>query len=153
MHRRIGLGTSFFLVSAALVLDGISLLAAFVPGFGIVVAVFAYVLFFLWFALLGVRFMSGQKALRKVGSMAAGFIAEALPLIGALPAITMSVVLIILITYAEDKKAARKQAAQLKIQEAKAARMRNRHDWSWRQDDAAERRAANDNATEEEEAA
>jgi|GEM_PF-6589739 len=148
MRSRISFVTAFFLIATAVTFDLIGGLAAFVPGLGTVVAVFAYILFFLWFALLGVQFMSGKKALQKLGTMAVGFIVEALPFLGALPALTMSVILIVLITYAEDKKAAAKRAAQLKAEQGRSAQQRNRHDWSWRGDDAASRQAANDNAPE-----
>lgn len=115
MEQRISSVTAFFLIGAALIFDGISFLLTPLIGLGIIVTIFAYITFFIWFALLDVKFMSGKRAFQKLGTMGGTAIIDALPVIGGLaPAITVGVAIIIVITYLEDKEKAAKLAAKKK---------------------------------------
>jgi hypothetical protein len=128
MQPRIGFVTAFFLIATAAVFDGLSFLLTPLIGVGTIVTVFAYILFFVWFALLGVQFMSGKKALQKLGTMGGTAIIDALPVIGGLaPAITVGVVIIIVITYIEDKENAAKLAAKKKASQHAASANRPSH--------------------------
>jgi len=118
MRSRISFVTGLFLIATAAVFDGVSFLLTPLLGLGSIVTVFAYILLFVWFALLGVQFMSGKKALQKLGTMGGTAIIDALPVIGGLaPAITVGVIIVIIITYFEDKEEALKLAAKKKAEQ------------------------------------
>jgi len=111
-RQRISVPVALLMVALALIFDGLQDLALFVnviPAVGTVIdfifsemiAWLAAIIFFVWFAVLGVNY-GGKKAALKLLISLSSFIVELIPLIDALPAITVGVVSLIIITRAED---------------------------------------------------
>ena len=103
MQERIGPVTKFFLIATSAGFQLVGIATGFVPGLGTIWEWFGYIVFFVWFAILGVSFMSGKGALKKLGAMGGGLIVDSLPGIGSLPAQLVSVIIVVLITQKEDK--------------------------------------------------
>ena len=83
--------TATLMVATALFFDGIqALLALFMIGLILnrFVSLFAWLTFFVWFAVKGVKFVSKPKNLVVFGG---GTLCEIIPVISALPAWTLSI--------------------------------------------------------------
>ena len=109
VHDRIGIISAFFIVSTAVVMYGIGFLLA-LTGIGEIATeildIGLSILFFFWFALLGVSYFSGRSA-AKLGVMGVCTLVEAIPFINALvPALIIETITIILITRKEDREKA-----------------------------------------------
>lgn len=130
VHYRIGMVSAFFIVSVAVVFDAVGFLLM-LTGLGEIVTEFigicGSVIFFIWFLLLGVGFMSG-KASSKLGIMGAGALIEAIPFLnGFSPTFVIETVSLILITRSEDreKAEAEQQKKSKEISSRQNAEQRN----------------------------
>lgn len=107
MKQRIGNVTAFLMISMAVIFDAVQFLLNFIPGLGQIAGLFITFLtatiFGLWFLLLGVSYFGGKKAGLKMTAAFGSVITELVPIVSALPAITMGVVVIIIATWAEDR--------------------------------------------------
>lgn len=118
--RHISKPVAGIMVTAAVIIDcaqfAINLVPVLGQFFGLMLSFIGFVSFLVWFALLGVNFFTGRKAGLK---MMAGFgatIVELVPLVQALPALTMGVAVTIIASWledAEDKEAALKKSRDL----------------------------------------
>jgi hypothetical protein len=120
VQYRIGAISGFFTVATAVVMYGIGFLLA-LTGIGEIateiIDICLSILFFFWFAFLGVGYFEGRAAL-KLSIMGACTLIEAIPFINALvPALVGETVSMILITRKED----REKAAADQEKRAKAA--------------------------------
>jgi hypothetical protein len=110
--------TAFFLISTAVLFDAAQFLVAFIPFVDIVLdwllGAFAACVFGVWFLVLGVNYFQGKKALAKIITMFSSVVIELVPIVDALPAITLGVVTLIFLTWAEDRENAKEalQSAQ-----------------------------------------
>jgi len=95
---------------ALLILLGIGL------ALGTIITVVAYLVFWIWFMLLGVSFAANPKKLLTVGI---GGIGEALPIFNFLPAFTAMIATVVFMTKAEDKGGVVGKAASLAQGKAK----------------------------------
>lgn len=71
------------------------------------VTAFAVCMFAIWFLILGVNYFSGRKAAAKMASVIGTAVIEFIPVINALPSITIGVLAIALVSRSEDRLAAR----------------------------------------------
>lgn len=110
--QRINIPVAVLLIGTAFLFDAVQDVAFFanvVPGIGTAVAFIvsefiawlAAAVFFIWFSLLGVRYSDKNFALKLLLSMAA-FVVELIPLLDILPAITLDVVVLVVLTRIED---------------------------------------------------
>jgi hypothetical protein len=87
--------TKILMVGTAIFFDVVQLLVNFIPGIGQVLAVlvniFAQMTFWLWFTMKGVKYNSGKR----LGAFLGGFLLELIPILDALPGITIEVVAIL----------------------------------------------------------
>lgn len=132
-ERKIGNGAAVAIIGIALIIDGIQALLT-LTVVGSIVATFVTFIagfgFFLWFTLLGVKYLGkegGKKALIGLASL----IAELVPFVNALPATTAGVLGIILTERAKElkqekgslgKQDVRKLAAMARYARMRAAR-------------------------------
>lgn len=104
--KRISGVTAFFMVLVAASIDGLQFVLAFVPGLDVVadfmLGALAAMIFGVWFAIVGVNYFSGKKAGQKIAALFGTSITELIPLLDALPALTIGVITIIVQTRAED---------------------------------------------------
>lgn len=112
-HQRIGNTTAVMMICVALFFDALQILAT-VAVIGVVigplVSLFAFLTFFTWFKIKGIPFVAGRK---RVGVWVLTGLAEFLPLLGAIPAVTLGIIAVILITKAEDKALSEERQQQL----------------------------------------
>jgi len=84
------------MISVALFFDIIIALINLIPVAGqiisMVIGAVAYAIFFLWFAMKGVRLMTPKK----IAAMGTGLLISIIPIINVLPAVTASVILTII---------------------------------------------------------
>lgn len=101
--------TYAFMVAFAVVCDGIQIILT-LTGLLILVAdlvtFMAGVGYWLWFKILGVKYASGKKARTKIITAASSIVVEAVPLLSALPMLTVGVVSMANASRAEDREAA-----------------------------------------------
>lgn len=87
--------TAAFMIMVALIFDAIQALINLIPIIGQVlsffVSVFSFLTFYVWFKMNNVSFSNSKRALKFGG----GMILEAIPVLNALPALTLSVFMII----------------------------------------------------------
>lgn len=103
--RTIGNITAGLMIATALLFDGIQALltmSVFLLPFAYFFTFLGWIIFFLWFAILGVRYAGdgGRKLLAAFASV----IVELTPVISALPGITAGVIGIIVQTRIEDAR-------------------------------------------------
>jgi|GEM_PF-6830794 len=105
---RINFLWAFFLVGVALLIDALQglldLLGTIIPGLFIVpwfMSGAAFILFFLWFKLLHVNYLD-RNASTKLFIMLASAVVELVPLVNMIPAITLGVVSLIVVSRMED---------------------------------------------------
>lgn len=118
---KIGNGNAAALIAAAIAVDGVqALLAAtvFASVLASLITFGAAFGFWLWFMILGVKY-DGKKALTGLGSV----VAELVPMINALPAMTAGVVMTIILDRLEAKKAVYGSGARDAAVVARFARM------------------------------
>lgn len=109
LKLRIGYITAFFMISLALIFDGLKLLIDFITV-GLLgwivnpfINIFAQLTFWFWFTFLGVSFMKSSKLQgTKIASMVIPSFLGLLPWIGDLPYWTSGVIMNIAVVYAED---------------------------------------------------
>jgi len=86
---------AFIMVGVALCFDAIVFFINFIPLLGqiagMIIGFVAYLTFWLWFMLKGVRMMTPKRA----AAMGTGFLISLIPLLNMLPEITISVVITI----------------------------------------------------------
>jgi hypothetical protein len=96
------------MLALALVFDGLQALVTLVPVLGqalsIMLTIIAVTSFGLWFAIKGVSYFSGRKAGLKIAATLGSTVAELIPFIQALPAISLSVLVVIMASRLEDKE-------------------------------------------------
>jgi hypothetical protein len=73
------------------------------------VTVFAGMIFFVWFLILGINYFSGKKAAAKVGTILSTSVLEFIPILNALPTITIGVITIALVSRMEDRMSAKER--------------------------------------------
>lgn len=104
--KRVGTIAAFFMLATAITFDALQFFLTFIPFLGVVINIFITVLaamiFWLWFLLLGVSYFSGKKMGLKLAAAMGGLIVELVPIIDALPAITVGVTVVIIATRLED---------------------------------------------------
>ncbi|HPN89632.1 MAG TPA: hypothetical protein PLK22_02395 [Candidatus Paceibacterota bacterium] len=104
LKLRINLITGTIMVLVALLYDGVQALIDFISVGTIgwltnpLISFWSFLTFFFWFKLKGLSFMRPNKALTMGGS----YFLEVVPLLNSLPTITLGVVIMLGITYAED---------------------------------------------------
>ena len=127
-------GTAALVDSGQFVLNLIPVLGQFM---GLMMSFIAFIGFVLWFALMGVNFIAGRRAGMKMMAAFGTTIVELVPLVQALPAMSMGVAITIIASWLEDtadkEDALRKSKALAQIsntrneeQRAKIERMRAR---------------------------
>ncbi len=103
---RIGFVATLLLLVVAFILDALQFLLLFIPGLNVVfeflITVIALAVFGIWFLILGVNYFSGDRTGAKVISMLSSSVVELVPLLDALPGITLGVWGIISATKKED---------------------------------------------------
>lgn len=127
MKDKINLGVAFLLVAVALILDGIQFLLTLTVIGSIaspILTVFAWTLFFIWFAMLGVNYFDKDGAVRLFTALAS-IVTEMIPVINALPAITLGVVALI---YQHNRKVAKQERTRSRPQQPRAANDNRRED-------------------------
>lgn len=106
VEYRVSNTTAGFIIAVALLCDGAQFLLNFIPAIGQMlswlITFSALAVFALWFALLGISYFSGKKASSKVLSLLSATVVEMVPIINAVPAITMGVIGVIVASRAED---------------------------------------------------
>lgn len=104
-ERRISKPTAAIMVSTALFFDLIGLLLNFIPFIGWIIIwilnVIIWLILFFWFKIKGVKY-SSKRALNLGG----GLLLEMIPILDALPAWTLAVILMIRSSWKEDKESA-----------------------------------------------
>ena len=87
--RRIGSMQSMLMIGVAVAFDAVNILLFAFFGVGVLVnrftAIFAFMTYFLWFALNGVSFLTGKKSTQKMVRFFGASVGEAIPVIGSLP--------------------------------------------------------------------
>ena len=104
--RRIGTITAVFMVTLAVIIDLVQFLlnlTVFLALASLYLTFLAASIFGIWFALLGVSYFSGKKSGLKMIAAIGGLFTELVPFINALPATTVSVIAVILISKVEDR--------------------------------------------------
>lgn len=83
--------TAAFMIIVALIFDGVQALVNLIPVIGQVlsffISIFSFLTFYVWFKMNGVSFSKPKKVLRFWG----GAFVEAIPILNVLPALTLSV--------------------------------------------------------------
>lgn len=92
-HGELGGVTFILMLIVALFFDGIQALFQLIPVAGqilaMIIGLLAYLTFFLWFMLKGQRFLTAGKIIAMTGTL----FVEIIPIVNALPAWTLSIVL------------------------------------------------------------
>lgn len=111
--RKIGNVTAAFMIGAAILFDALQFLVTFlhlIPAVGNAAAValawfitvLATATFGVWFALVGVNYFTGKGAGKRFLIVLSATVVELVPIIDAVPAITLGVVFLILQTRLEE---------------------------------------------------
>jgi hypothetical protein len=104
--QRISVVTGIFMIAIAFIIDAAQFLVVFIPGVDVVLDFFlgilAIMIFGVWFFLLGVNYFSGSKSGTKLATMLTTAIIEAVPLVDALPGLTLGISTLIWATRKED---------------------------------------------------
>lgn len=104
---RVSAITLFFMIMISIVLDGVQfLLTLTVVGalFAWLVTALAMCIFGVWFLLLGINYFSGRKAGLKMASMFSSVVIELVPILSALPGITIGVLGVVAASRLEDRE-------------------------------------------------
>jgi hypothetical protein len=96
---RINLLNAASLVTFAIFADIVGAIISLIPGVSILVTIVGWLILNLWFTMLGVGFMDG----RRIGTMLASIVVEAMPVLNILPGFTVAVIAIIIMVKSEDK--------------------------------------------------
>lgn len=105
-EKKIGFFTILLMLGVAVVIDIVQfILALFVVGLVInrFISIFAFMLFFLWFLLNDVSFLSGKRWLSRTISFFGSAGGELVPVVGALPLWTIGIYLTIRSANSEGK--------------------------------------------------
>jgi hypothetical protein len=129
------------MIVVAMTIDFLQCIFTFIPGFNIVanfiLAVLALCIFGIWFALLDINYFSGKKVVAKILTLFSTSIIELMPILDALPMVTVGVTGIILISRVEDlEKSKEVEPAQSQVrtrrilspQELRALKSKNAND-------------------------
>lgn len=113
--KRINAITAGAMIFVALALDLSGLLLDtlffFAPIFGFIISFIAWILFAIWFLLLGIGLLSA----RRLAAFGSGIVIEAVPVLNMLPGITVSVVAIIIMVKLEDRLGVKLPGAGMKL--------------------------------------
>ena len=133
----VGNVTAGLMLAAALLFDGLQFLltlSVLLLPLSLFLTFLSMTMFFLWFALLGVKY-TGSGGGRKLLVMLAASVAELVPVVNALPAVTAGVVGVIVQTRIEDARrqqggkvtprTAMAQARLMRMRQARAQREAN----------------------------
>lgn len=115
-RMRVSVLTALFMMIVALLFDMLQFFVSFLHALPVIgnaaaivftwfLGVIATISFALWFTLLGVSYF-GKNSTKKLTVVIGATVAEMVPIINALPAITLGVAAIILIARSEDSKGA-----------------------------------------------
>lgn len=126
--QRIGNVTAGAIIATALVIDGIQFLLTLTVVGSVIAAVMTFLAgfgFWLWFSILGVKYL-GKEGNKKLLISLTAFITELIPIVDALPATTAGVILIIIQTRIEDARtnAGKKATHRTMLATARAQKMR-----------------------------
>lgn len=155
--RTIGNVTAGLMVVTALLFDGVQALltmSVFLIPFALFFTILSTIIFGLWFLLLGAY--SGKGAEKRLAMTALATIVEFIPLINALPAVTASVVVNIMLSRGADVRARagkptiRNAAAAQRLERMRASSARRQQAARQGREEAQQARhqAANDNGAE-----
>ena len=133
MKYRVGTFGAVLLTATALILDGLQFILTFIPVIGQAISIFISMLaaaFFgvFFFVFFRVNYFEGNKALAKIGTIITTTVVEFVPLVQALPAITLGVLSIIIFSRMEDRVNEKKRARDLKKQQQTALARPTRHE-------------------------
>jgi|GEM_PF-4684211 len=106
-QQRISKFTAVLMVSLAVIVDLLQFfltLSGFLMLGSLYMTFLAACIFGIWFALHDISYFSGKKALPKMLAVMGGLVAELLVIINALPITTLSVLTVILLSWAEDRE-------------------------------------------------
>jgi len=107
IQYRVGSFATGFSIVIALLFDCLQFILNFIPVMGQVVSwfitFFAFSIFTVFFALLGVNYFSGKKASAKIISFLSSAVIELVPIVNALPAMTLGIIGILVAVRYEDK--------------------------------------------------
>lgn len=147
---RVSFVTAFFMLALAAIIDLIQFLlnltVILIPLTWLFTAL-AAITFAIWFLIVGVSYFSGKRAGLKMVASVGSVVAEFVPVINALPAVTTGVVLVIIVSRIEDwerAKEERKKRARERKQQAAAQKQAAQALRAMRAKDMREA-AANDN--------
>ncbi|MEO6536429.1 MAG: hypothetical protein ABIT47_01945 [Candidatus Paceibacterota bacterium] len=107
IEYRIGLISGGFMIMTAIVLDCVQVLLAFTGVLVLASDLITFIAaptFGIWFLMMRVNYFGGKKAMVKVTSMLTTLVVELVPIVDALPGITMGVVTVIFATRSEDRQ-------------------------------------------------
>ncbi len=133
---RIGFVATSLLLVVALTLDALQFLLLFIPGLDVVfdffIGVIAIIVFGVWFAILGVNYFSGDRTGAKLLSMVGSSVVELVPLLDALPGITLGVWGIIYAVQKEDaaKKIAYEESVKKNLRQQRGQRWARPEEYS-----------------------
>jgi len=119
-RKRIGALTAGLLFGIAGLLDIIQFFVTFIPFVDVIldwfIAVIGLITFGIWFAMLDVNYFQGKKAAGKIAAVFGTAIVEMVPILDALPAITLGVLTVVFLTWNEDKAEAQRIAEEEEAQ-------------------------------------
>tara|TARA_B100001971_G_scaffold135384_1_gene125058 strand:- start:359 stop:751 length:393 start_codon:yes stop_codon:yes gene_type:complete len=105
--QRIGNMQGWLMVAVAAAVDIVQILLVFFFGVGLLVnrfiTIFAFMMFFFWFALNGVSFLTGKMSMKKMTRFFGTAFGEIIPVLGALPLWALGIWLTIRSVREEDK--------------------------------------------------
>ena len=106
-RQRIGNMQGWLMVAVAAAVDIVQILLVFFFGVGLLVnrfiTIFAFMMFFFWFALNGVSFLTGKMSMKKMTRFFGTAVGEIIPVLGALPLWALGIWLTIRSVREEDK--------------------------------------------------
>lgn len=127
MQQRIGNVTAGAIIGIALIIDGLQFLLTLTVVGSVIAAAMTFLAgfgFWLWFSILGVKYV-GKDGSKKLLIGITSLITELIPVVDALPATTLGVVLIIIQTRIEDARtnAGKKVTQRTALAAARAQKM------------------------------
>ncbi len=122
VRRKISTLNAIWIISIAVICDCLQFLltlGVISSIFNILITIIAWTIFAVWFFLLGINYFKGKKAMSKVLSVFGSLIVELIPILDALPTLTIGVVGIIWSSRKEEAEA--KALAQNQAEQTAAA--------------------------------
>jgi hypothetical protein len=107
-RRKISNVNAFFIIAVAVICDCLQFLltlGVISSIFNVLITIIAWVIFGVWFFILGINYFKGKKALSKVVSVFGSLVIELIPILDALPTLTLGVIGIIVSSRKEEAEA------------------------------------------------